>query len=449
MASKSFDPGIFRPWVRFSFVFFLVSAGVKGFLRHQAHEDDRYAPVRVDAPAPSSGMPFTLRAPDRQAMTLLLPYEFDVDFSTPGQYRVVYETPADTYYQELTLTGSYGRGILECDLYAGIDRPLEQGARIHVERYQFFQGEGTRVSNIVVLPRSPHASPVARRSPSLPDPQVPTVTSYSHTFVPQNDASAATNTDTSFGGGDSWSSSVDPEPWEEETESWGVDDPTADDFFTANSEAMEEFLFKRTIIGEDRRRRVIVTRLARADKEACTDKATRKKIALQFRDLLTGAQSSPFPDELYPIYLEGLLNWGGSYAAPILIDALEISSEHTHPTRRWLNDIVRTLGQTHNPVAVEAVARVIAAKQQVGAFVTDEHLEVAGDALIALGAESEEAAARLVPLNDPDICYTAIRVLAEVGGKKSLTVLRRAAKSRNAEISAAAVEAIKTIRART
>ena len=62
-----------------------------------------------------------------------------------------------------------------------------------------------------------------------------------------------------------------------------------------------------------------------------------------------------------------------------------------------------------------------------------------------MGPVAEDALLAVAPSNDPEVCLSAIQLLAEVGTQKSVRPLRSAVQSRNPEVRTAAKAAIQSI----
>jgi WD40 repeat protein len=155
---------------------------------------------------------------------------------------------------------------------------------------------------------------------------------------------------------------------------------------------------------------------------------TRKLIA---RGYLAIAKDSDHFEKQKAI--RGLVIWGGKFSVPILIELLD---KDRHGQSEELYD---GLAQLKDPKGAEALAR------RLGDFFAHDN---AVNALRKMGSAAEDALIKVAPSNDPKVSLAALQLLGEVGSEKSNSVLQRATSARNAEIKAAAREAIARIRTR-
>lgn len=191
-----------------------------------------------------------------------------------------------------------------------------------------------------------------------------------------------------------------------------------------------------------------IKRLAKADPDQCPEEF-RAKIGKQFKSLFN-SEKRFFDDDLRIASIEGYALWDPKNAGPDFVSSLrELAREHFFAKEEEGECLMEQLGKLKETSAVDPLAIIIAGTAEFGRP-NQKLLEPAADALIAIGEESEDAALKLVKNNDQEVCLTGIRILGEVGTKKSLSLLGEAAtESRNLDVRDAAKGAMRTIRARS
>jgi len=190
-----------------------------------------------------------------------------------------------------------------------------------------------------------------------------------------------------------------------------------------------------------------IKRLAKADPEQCPEEF-RAKIGKQFKSLFN-SEKRFFDEDLRIASIEGYALWDPKNAGPDLVSSLrELAREHFFAKEEEGECLMEQLGKLQETSAVDPLASIIAGTAEFGRP-NQKLMEPAADALIAIGQESEDAALKLVKNNDQEVCLTGIRILSEIGTKKSLALLGEAAtESRNLDVRDAAKGAMRTIRAR-
>jgi hypothetical protein len=164
--------------------------------------------------------------------------------------------------------------------------------------------------------------------------------------------------------------------------------------------------------------------------EEIPDKAVRKQIARNFREMAKNETHGPAERKA----IQGLALYGGKFSVPILIDLLD---RRNGPAP---SELFEALGMYPDPQGADAVTR------QLGNVFNHE---AAVGALRAMGRAAEDALQKAAPSNNPKISLAAVQLLGEVGTQKSLSLLAKAAKSTNRDVADAAQEARKAIRERS
>jgi hypothetical protein len=154
---------------------------------------------------------------------------------------------------------------------------------------------------------------------------------------------------------------------------------------------------------------------------------TRKLIARGYRSL--AMEDRGHQEEA----IRGLVIWGGKYSVPVLVELMDKERHHV------ADEIFTALGHLKDPRGAEAVA------QHLGNFFNHD---AAVASLRRMGSASEDVLIKAAPSNDAKVSLTAVQLLGEVGGEKSIQILQRATGARNPEVKRAARDAIKRIRAR-
>jgi hypothetical protein len=161
-------------------------------------------------------------------------------------------------------------------------------------------------------------------------------------------------------------------------------------------------------------------------KDEIKDKVVRKQIAVNFRTL---AERSGLPEDRGKA-IRGLIHYGGKFSIPILIQILNREEMVAPP------ELFKGFEQYPDEKGAAAVA-----KQVNNFFNSKEALRT----LTRMGSAAEDALIAVAPSDDPEVSLAAVSALGDVGTKKSLPLLSKAAKSSNLEVSSAAKEASKAI----
>ena len=197
-------------------------------------------------------------------------------------------------------------------------------------------------------------------------------------------------------------------------------DPSNPDYFVANLNDLQN--------GDHWAREAAMERMAKANPKLVKDPQVRKQIARTIRDI---AETEKLDRE---VAVSALVTWGGKHAMPIIAGMLQ--------ERRsgFDRDVMfSALAKYPTKQSAEVVA------EYVGNF--HDH-DDAVRCLRKMGSVAEEALLRIAPSEDPDISMTAIELLGECGTADSYSLLRKAQRSRNPRIVAAARDAIKKVRDR-
>ena len=173
-----------------------------------------------------------------------------------------------------------------------------------------------------------------------------------------------------------------------------------------------------------------VTELLEVKPADVGDKKIRARIANGYRELAFAENSSHGPAAI-----DGLVHWGGKFSAPLLIQLLE------KPTGGNDEAIFTGLGKAATAEAAAASVKRLESNSSAGG-------EAAFAALEAMGPVAEPTLIAALPFEQPDSNRAAIEVLGEIGTRKSLSILRRAAKSENEEVKEAALAALRSIQER-
>jgi hypothetical protein len=173
-----------------------------------------------------------------------------------------------------------------------------------------------------------------------------------------------------------------------------------------------------------------VTELLEVKPTDVADKKIRARIANGYRQLAFAENSSHAPQAI-----DGLVHWGGKFSAPLLIQLLD------KQTGAGDDAIFTGLGKAATPEAADAIVKRLQSNTGAGG-------EAAFAALKTMGPVAEPALIAALPFEQPDANRSAIEVLGEIGTRKSLSILRRAAKSENEEVKEAALAALRSIQER-
>jgi hypothetical protein len=160
--------------------------------------------------------------------------------------------------------------------------------------------------------------------------------------------------------------------------------------------------------------------------EDIKDKTVRKQIAVNFRTL---AERDGLPDDRGKA-IRGLILYGGKFSIPILIEILKSEEMEAPP------ELFKAFVQYPDEKGAAAVAN-----QLTNFFNRKEALRT----LKQMGPAAEDALIAVAPSDDPEVSLAAVTTLGDVGTKKSLSLLNKAAKSPNQEVSSAAKGASKAI----
>lgn len=126
-----------------------------------------------------------------------------------------------------------------------------------------------------------------------------------------------------------------------------------------------------------------------------------------------------------------LTTWATEASLPALREALR---DEWWPVRHFA---IAALANIRRPECAEAI---------VADFAVDQ--APAKDALLQMGSVAEEAVLKLVQHDDPAIRQQACQILAAIGTRRSVSVLREAKQSSNAALAQEAEQAIKAVVAR-
>lgn len=179
--------------------------------------------------------------------------------------------------------------------------------------------------------------------------------------------------------------------------------------------------------GNHFQRKKAADQLLRVNPADVSDANVREQIARGFKDLAFDERS--MRDE----GIRGMVLWGGQHSLPLLIDLLE------RQRLRTPDSLFDALAQYRDPKAAEAVTR------QLGNFFNHD---AAVHSLRKMGPVAEPALIDVAPSNNSKISVAAVELLGEVGTSKSMRLLERAAKSRNAVVKTAARTSLRKIASR-
>ncbi|MCA9260022.1 MAG: HEAT repeat domain-containing protein, partial [Planctomycetales bacterium] len=153
------------------------------------------------------------------------------------------------------------------------------------------------------------------------------------------------------------------------------------------------------------------------------DKALRKQVAQAFR-------KAAFADHADDWAVEGLVHWGGKYSVPLVLQLLE------RDRMRSSDAIYDALARYPTEESAQALAR------QLGDFFNHDN---AVRCLRRFGPVAEDALIEAAPSNEPKVSLAAVELLGDLGTQKSLPILRKAAASRNRNVSDLAKASIRRI----
>jgi hypothetical protein len=161
-----------------------------------------------------------------------------------------------------------------------------------------------------------------------------------------------------------------------------------------------------------------------------TDKKVRARIAQGYKHVALETNAHAVEG------VRGLVLWGGKFSAPLLINMLEQQAAGAEEA------IFAGLGEIATPEAAEAVVG------RMGEATYGGGSEAAVACLRQMGVVAEAALLAELPFESPEANLAAINVLADVGTKKSVGLLRRASKSENEGVAEAALEAARKVQER-
>ena len=174
-------------------------------------------------------------------------------------------------------------------------------------------------------------------------------------------------------------------------------DPNDPEFFKQNLDAMQA--------GDVFEREKALKRLASADTGKLNDPEIRKQIAQAFRALA-------FDDTLAPddrrVAIRGLVHWGGKFAGPILVQLLQQEPDFV------TDEIYRQLAILKEPSAIDLLAKKL----------MEPGHDRAADCLIQYGSVAEDSVLANTRATNFIITGKVVRVLAQIGTKKSLPALK-------------------------
>ncbi len=199
------------------------------------------------------------------------------------------------------------------------------------------------------------------------------------------------------------------------------EDSRSPDYVSANLELLRD--------GDTFEARDALKRLASVDPKS-VESAVRKQVAVALREkALSGNEFKP------GVMVNALTNWGGRYSVPILIDLLKKSGRGSLNKEVYFN----ALGDFPTKEGADAVA----------GYVDDFFVgKFAIQSLRKMGSLAEDALIKIAPSNDFDVSRFAVEQLGKVGTSKSLSILKKAKKSSNREISELAKLSIQAIEER-
>jgi hypothetical protein len=143
--------------------------------------------------------------------------------------------------------------------------------------------------------------------------------------------------------------------------------------------------------------------LAEADSQGAASKDQRKAIARAIRDVAFDDLVSASDQE---IAVEGLVNWGGKYSVPILIDLLDSRGAFVR------QKCYELLGQLADSRAIEPVV-----KRMVNEFAEQRD---AAACLAAIGAPAEDAVLARLDVDDLRNVRNMVKLLGQIGSQKSI-----------------------------
>jgi len=226
-----------------------------------------------------------------------------------------------------------------------------------------------------------------------------------------------------------------------------MEDESHPDYFAANFKHWDGVALKSSFGELVREAGPSIKRLAKSDPQKCPEEI-RDKIGQRFESLFNSDQR--FGDQEFRCsVIEGYALWAPRNAGADLASALrELARENFFAKEQEAESMMDQLGKLQESSAVDTLVDIIASASERGRR-HDQLMEPAADALIAIGSASEVSVHKLVRNNDPDVCLIGIRILAEVGTKRSLDLLGQAvSKSPSREIRDAARAAMREIRQR-
>jgi hypothetical protein len=177
-------------------------------------------------------------------------------------------------------------------------------------------------------------------------------------------------------------------------------DPKDPDFFQANLDYLR---------GEDGfRQSDALGQMTKADPDDVSDRETRQAIARAIRDIALD-ESVNFSTRAKAV--PALVVWGSTHAIPYLVQILE---QQDHFVRRAVLEELKDLPDER---VIEPVTRV---------FLDEPALrQQAAECLRSIGAAAEDTVLELANPAGLSVCRETVRLLAEIGTKKSLAPLSR------------------------
>ncbi len=169
------------------------------------------------------------------------------------------------------------------------------------------------------------------------------------------------------------------------------------------------------------------------------DKKVRQRIAQGYR--YVAFETNAHADEA----VQGLVHWGGVHSVPLLVELLGGGGGAGGMERGGGGPVSEQaiydgLAKFATPEAATAIATRLSESATSG--------DAAFECLRTMGVVAEAPLLKVLPFESPEANLSAVGVLGDVGTKKSIAVLRRAAKSENADIVDAALGAIRAIQER-
>lgn len=200
-----------------------------------------------------------------------------------------------------------------------------------------------------------------------------------------------------------------------------AEDPKHPEFFGAN---LVDLMSERSI-----NRRDALTRLKRIEPSEVADVELRKEITRTIRDIAVEEHSF---DQMAAA--ECLCKWAGRHSVTYLG---EILRKHRSSSDRAI--LMNLLAQFPSDESARIVCEWVGDRS---------NSEAACLALVKMGSVAEEAVLEITPVPDPLQCLSGVRVLGEIGTKKSLPLLQKARASSNRDVKEAAREAARKISTR-